>query len=195
MGVEFTEMSPSEMQDIHPFLEVHDLYGGQWDPLDGDIDPAQLTQALAKGARNMGATIIRFCPVTGARRDKDEWVLSTPEGEIRCEYVVNASGYRANEIGRMFGRDVPCISLAHQYLVTESIPELSARDEKLPLLRDPDSSYYLRQEKDGLLLGPYEKNCKAHWVDPSDPMPEDFSFQLYADDLERLEWYLSLIHI
>ena len=145
MGVEFTEMSPSEMQNIHPFLEVHDLYGGQWDPLDGDIDPAQLTQALAKGARDMGATIIRFCPVTGARRDKDEWVLSTPEGEIRCEYVVNASGYRANEIGRMFGRDVPCISLAHQYLVTESIPELSARDEKLPLLRDPDSSYYLRQ--------------------------------------------------
>ena len=191
MGVEFTEMSPSEMQDIHPFLEVHDLYGGQWDPLDGDIDPAQLTQALAKGARDMGATIIRFCPVTGARRDKDEWVLSTPEGEIRCEYVVNASGYRANEIGRMFGRDVPCISLAHQYLVTESIPELSARDEKLPLLRDPDSSYYLRQEKDGLLLGPYEKNCKAHWVDPSDPMPEDFSFQLYADDLERLEWYIE----
>ena len=191
MGVEFTEMSPSEMQDIHPFLEVHDLYGGQWDPLDGDIDPAQLTQALAKGARDMGATIIRFCPVTGARRDKNEWVLSTPEGEIRCEYVVNASGYRANEIGRMFGRDVPCISLAHQYLVTESIPELSARDEKLPLLRDPDSSYYLRQEKDGLLLGPYEKNCKAHWVDPSDPMPEDFSFQLYADDLERLEWYVG----
>ena len=191
MGVEFTEMSPSEMQDIHPFLEVHDLYGGQWDPLDGDIDPAQLTQALAKGARDMGATIIRFCPVTGARRDKDEWVLSTPEGDIRCEYVVNASGYRANEIGRMFGRDVPCISLAHQYLVTESIPELSARDEKLPLLRDPDSSYYLRQEKDGLLLGPYEKNCKAHWVDPSDPMPEDFSFQLYADDLERLEWYIE----
>jgi dimethylglycine dehydrogenase len=91
----------------------------------------------------------------------------------------------------MFGRDVPCISLAHQYLVTESIPELSARDEKLPLLRDPDSSYYLRQEKDGLLLGPYEKNCKAHWVDPSDPMPEDFSFQLYADDLERLEWYIE----
>ena len=191
MGVEFTELSPSEMQEMHPFLEVHDLYGGQWDSLDGDIDPAQLTQALAKGARDMGATIIRFCPVTGARREKDEWVLSTPEGEIRCEYVVNASGYRANEVGRMFGRDVPCISLAHQYLVTEGIPELAARDEKLPLLRDPDSSYYLRQEKDGLLLGPYEKACKAHWVDPTDPMPEDFSFQLYADDLERLEWYIE----
>ena len=191
MGVEFQEMSPAEMKDIYPFLETHDLFGGQWDPLDGDIDPAQLTQALAKGARDNGATVIRFCPVDGARRENGEWVLSTPQGEIRCEYVVNATGYRANEVGRMFGRDVPCISLAHQYLITEAIPELTARDSKLPLLRDPDSSYYLRQEKDGLLLGPYETGCRAHWTDASDPMPEDFSFQLYSDDLERLEWYIE----
>ena len=80
MGVEFQEMSPSEMQEVYPFLETHDLYGGQWDPLDGDIDPAQLTQALAKGARDMGAKIIRFCPVTGVRRENGEWVLSTPQG-------------------------------------------------------------------------------------------------------------------
>ena len=191
MGVEFQEMSPSEMQEFYPFLETHDLYGGQWDPLDGDIDPAQLTQALAKGARDMGARIIRFCPVTGVRRENSEWVLSTPQGEIRCEYVVNATGYRANEVGAMFGRKVPCVSLAHQYLITEGIPELAERDKKLPLLRDPDSSYYLRQEKDGLLLGPYEKNCRAHWTTADDPMPEDFSFQLYSDDLERLEWYIE----
>ena len=191
MGVEFVEMSNKEMQDIHPFLETHDLYGGQWDPLDGDIDPAQLTQALAKGARDKGQKIIRFCPVTAVRRENGEWVLTTPAGEIRCEYVVNAAGYRAAELGRMFGRNVPCVSLAHQYLITEAIPELTARDTKVPLLRDPDSSYYLRQEKDGLLLGPYEKNCRAHWTDASDPMPEDFSFQLYNDDLERLEWYIE----
>ena len=191
MGVEFQEMSPSEMQEVYHFLETHDLYGGQWDPLDGDIDPAQLTQALAKGARDMGAKIIRFCPVTGVRRENGEWVLSTPQGEICCEYVVNATGYRANEVGAMFGRNVPCVSLAHQYLITEGIPELAERDKKLPLLRDPDSSYYLRQEKDGLLLGPYEKNCRAHWTTADDPMPEDFSFQLYSDDLERLEWYIE----
>ena len=191
MGVEFQEMSNSEMQDIYPFLETHDLYGGQWDPLDGDIDPAQLTQALAKGARDLGAKIVRFCPVTAVKHTQDEWVLTTPNGTIRAEYVVNAAGYRAAELGRMFGRDVPCVSLAHQYLITEPIAELTARDTKLPLLRDPDSSYYLRQEKDGLLLGPYEKNCRAHWVDASDPMPDDFSFQLYNDDLERLEWYIE----
>ena len=110
---------------------------------------------------------------------------------IEAEYVVNAAGYRAAEIGAMFGREVPCISLSHQYLITEEIAELAARDKKLPLLRDPDSSYYLRQEKDGLLLGPYERNGRAHWVDKDDPMPEDFSFQLYPDDLERLEWYIE----
>ena len=191
MGVEFEEMSNADMQGIYPFLETHDLYGGQWDPLDGDIDPAQLTQALAKGARDMGAKIIRFCPVTGVERINDEWKITTPNGEIRAEYVVNAAGYRAGELGKMFGRDVPCVSLAHQYLITEPIAELTARDKKLPLLRDPDSSYYLRQEKDGLLLGPYEKYCRAHWLDASDPMPDDFSFQLYNDDLERLEWYIE----
>ena len=191
MGAEFQEMSNSEMQEIYPFLETHDLYGGQWDPLDGDIDPAQLTQALAKGARDKGAKIVRFCPVTHVERVQDEWVITTPNGTIRAEYVVNAAGYRAAELGRMFGRDVPCVSLAHQYLITEPVAELTARDTKLPLLRDPDSSYYLRQEKDGLLLGPYEKNCRAHWVDASDPMPDDFSFQLYNDDLERLEWYIE----
>ena len=191
MGIEFQEMSPSEMQEVYPFLETHDLEGGQWDPLDGDIDPAQLSQAFAKGARDMGAQVIRFCPVTGVERVNDEWLIKTENGDIRCEYVVNAAGYRADEIGKMFGREVPCVSMAHQYLITESIEELTNLDKKLPLLRDPDSSYYLRQEKDGLLLGPYEFNCKAHWVTADDPRPEDFSFQLWNDDLERLEWYIE----
>ncbi len=191
MGMEFEEMSNTEMQAIYPFLETHDLYGGQWDPLDGDIDPAQLTQALAKGARDMGAKIFRFCPVTDVEHLGDEWRIFTPNGEIHAEYVVNAAGYRAGELGLMFGRDVPCVSLAHQYLITEPIPELTARNKKLPLIRDPDSSYYLRQEKDGLLLGPYEKNCRAHWLKANDPMPDDFSFQLYNNDLDRLEWYIE----
>ena len=117
MGIEFEEMSNSDMQAMYPFLETHDLYGGQWDPLDGDIDPAQLTQALAKGARDMGAKIVRFCPVTGVEHVDGEWEIFTPNGKIRAEYVINAAGYRAAELGAMFGRDVPCISLAHQYLI------------------------------------------------------------------------------
>jgi dimethylglycine dehydrogenase len=191
MDLNLSIMSAAELRQAYPFLETHDLEGGLWDPTDGDIDPAQLTQALAKGARDLGARIVRACPVEGARRQGGEWVLQTPMGEVRCQYVVNAAGYRAREVGQMFGRQIPCVSLSHQYLVTEAIPELADRSRKLPLLRDPDSSYYLRQEMNGLLLGPYEKDCRAYWTTPADPMPDDFSFQLFPDDLERLEWYIE----
>ncbi|RFZ89590.1 FAD-dependent oxidoreductase [Shinella sp. WSJ-2] len=194
-GMDLDILSPDEMRSKYPFLETHDLTGALYDPYDGDIDPAQLTQALAKGARDMGAKIFRFCPATGARREGDEWVISTPQGEIRCEKVVNAAGYYAREVGKWFGRDVPMMVMSHQYMLFEEIPELAAwsreAGHKLPLLRDVDSSYYLRQEKTGMNLGPYERNCKAHWVTPDDPMPDDFSFQLFPDDLDRLEWYLN----
>jgi dimethylglycine dehydrogenase len=194
-GMDMEMCSPDDLKVRYPFLETHDLTGGLYDPYDGDIDPSQLTQALAKGARDLGAKIIRFCPVTGVRREGAEWVVETPKGEVRCEYVVNAAGYRAREVGRMFGREVPMVSMSHQYLLTDEIPELAAwmaeSGKKLPLLRDVDSSYYLRQEKAGLNLGPYEKGCRAHWVTDDDPMPADFSFQLYPDDLERLEWYIE----
>ncbi|MDG2405731.1 MAG: FAD-dependent oxidoreductase, partial [Paracoccaceae bacterium] len=110
-----------------------------------------------------------------------------------------AAGYYAQRVGEWFkpygGRTVPMMVMSHQYMLTGEIPELEVwsaeNGHKLPLLRDVDSSYYLRQEKHGLNLGPYERNCKAHWVKPSDPLPEDFSFQLYPDDLERLEWYVE----
>lgn len=194
-GMDLDILSPDQIKSKYPFLETHDLTGALYDPYDGDIDPAQLTQALAKGARDMGAKIFRFCPATGARRENEEWIISTPQGDIRCEYVVNATGYYAREVGKWFGRDVPMMVMSHQYMLFEEIPELAAWSKeaghKLPLLRDVDSSYYLRQEKTGMNLGPYEKNCKAHWITPDDPMPEDFSFQLFPDDLERLEWYLN----
>ncbi|TIM72475.1 MAG: FAD-binding oxidoreductase, partial [Mesorhizobium sp.] len=190
-GMDIDVVGLDEIKRRYPFIETHELKGALYDPSDGDIDPAQLTQALAKGARDMGAKIIRFCPVTDVRRDKDEWVVETAQGEIRCEIVVNAAGYRAAEVGRMFGRDVPMMVMSHQYILFEEIPELAAwskqQGKKLPLLRDVDTSYYLRQEKNGMNLGPYERNCRAHWVGHNDPMPADFSFQLSPDDLDRLE--------
>ncbi|MEM1161167.1 MAG: FAD-dependent oxidoreductase, partial [Pseudomonadota bacterium] len=194
-GMDIEMCSPQDLKDRYEFMELHDLEGGLYDPYDGDIDPAQLTQALAKGARDLGANIVRFTSVTGARREKDEWIVETDKGEIRCEYVVNAAGYRAQEVGQMFGRFVPMVSMSHQYILFDELDAIKERSErtgsKLPLLRDVDSSYYLRQEKNGFNLGPYERNCRAHWVTPDDPMPEDFSFQLYPDDLDRLEWYLE----
>ena len=198
-GMNLEILSNDEIKARHPFIETHDLEGGLYDANDGDIDPAQLTQALAKGARDLGATILRFCPATGVSRQNGEWIVHTEKGDIRCDYVVNAAGYYAQRVGEWFkpfgGRTVPMMVMSHQYLLTDEIPEIEAwsreAGHKLPLLRDVDSSYYLRQEKYGLNLGPYERNCRAHWVDPSDPMPEDFSFQLYPDDLERLEWYVE----
>jgi dimethylglycine dehydrogenase len=198
-GLEMKICTPAELKEMHPFMETHDLEGGLWDPLDGDIDPAQLTQAMAKGARDLGARIERFCPVTGIDRQGEEWIVKTPKGEVRCDYVVNCAGYYAQRVGEMFkpfgGRTAPMVTMSHQYFLTEPIAELEAwtkeKGHKVPLLRDVDTSYYLRQDKYGLNLGPYERNCKAHWVTPQDPMPEDFSFQLYPDDLERLEWYIE----
>jgi dimethylglycine dehydrogenase len=194
-GMDIDVVGLDEIKRRYPFIETHELKGALYDPNDGDIDPAQLTQALAKGARDIGARIVRFCPVTGARRENGEWVIETPKGEIRCEYVVNAGGYRAAEVGKLFGRTVPMMVMSHQYILFEEIPELAAWTKevghKLPLLRDVDTSYYLRQEKSGMNLGPYERNCRAHWATHNDPMPDDFSFQLFPDDLERLEWYLN----
>jgi dimethylglycine dehydrogenase len=194
-GMDLSILTPDEIARVYPFVETHDLTGALHDPYDGDIDPAQLTQALAKGARQMGARIERFCPVTAVRREGADWVVVTPRGEVRCEIVVNAAGYRAAEVGAMFGRRVPMMVMSHQYMLFDTIPELESWTKevghKLPLLRDVDSSYYLRQEKMGFNLGPYEGNCRAHWATPDDPMPEDFSFQLFPDDLDRLEWHIN----
>ncbi|MGB7261504.1 MAG: FAD-dependent oxidoreductase [Albidovulum sp.] len=198
-GMDLEILGVDEIQGKYPFVETHDLTGALYDPADGDIDPAQLTQALAKGARDLGATILRFTPATGVSRENGEWIVHTEKGDIRCEYVVNAAGYYAQTVGEWFkpygGRTVPMMVMSHQYLLSEPVAEIEAWSKevghKLPLLRDVDSSYYLRQEKTGFNLGPYERNCKAHWVTPDDPMPEDFSFQLYPDDLDRLEWYIE----
>ncbi|SHE77735.1 dimethylglycine dehydrogenase [Ruegeria intermedia] len=195
-GIPMEIWTPEQAKERYPFLELHDLVGVLYDPTDGDIDPAQLTQALAKGARDMGQKIIRFCPATGVTQHEDgTWTVHTEKGDIDCDYVVNAAGYYAQRVGEWFkpfgGRTVPAMVMSHQYLLTEEIPEVEAWSKKnggkLPLLRDVDVSYYLRQEKNGFNLGPYEPNCKGHWMTEDDPMPEDFSFQLWNDDLDRIE--------
>jgi dimethylglycine dehydrogenase len=178
------------MRARHPFLETHDLQGGLWDPDDGDIDPSQVTQALAAGARAAGADIYRRMPVVSiARTPVGEWRVGTAEGAIRCEIVVNAAGYRAREVGRMVGLDLPVVSMEHQYLVTAAIPEIAAHGRPLPIVRDPDVSWYLRQERGGLLLGPYEWDCRLAW-DGKEPPPA-FGRELFADDLDRLERYIE----
>jgi dimethylglycine dehydrogenase len=161
-----------------------------YDPHDGDIDPAQMTQALAKGARDAGAEIHRKTRVTAiARTPSGEWRVETDRGVITAQSVINAAGYRGGEVAAMVGEYLPIVTLSHQYLVTEDIPELVARGaERLPLVRDPDVSYYLRQERHGLILGPYEWQATAHWLQG---IPDEFAHQLFDDDTGRLEKYIE----
>ena len=100
-GMDLNILSPDDIRSVYPFVETHDLSGALHDPYDGDIDPAQLTQALAKGARQMGARIERFCPATGVRREGGEWVISTPKGDIRCEIVGERGGVLRARSGQM----------------------------------------------------------------------------------------------
>jgi len=127
-GLDMGMLTPAELKEYNPFMEVDDLTGGMWDPLDGDIDPAQLTQALAKGARDAGGRIERFCPVVGLDRDGDEWIVKTEKGEIRAHYVVNCAGYYAQRVGAMFkpfgGRSGPMVAMTHQSFITEPNAEI-----------------------------------------------------------------------
>ena len=188
-GLDYEIFSPAELKARYPFIETHDLLGALWDPLDGDIDPSQLTQALGRAARELGARVRRHSRVTAlAQQPNGEWLVSTDKGDVVAEIVVNAAGYRAGEIMAMVGRHLPIAVMSHQYLVTEDVPELKGRDAHLPLLRDPDTSYYLRQERDGFILGPYEWKATPMWLDG---MPDDFANQLWNDDFERLESYIE----
>ena len=188
-GLDYEILSPAELRARHPLVELADLKGALWDPCDGDIDPAQLTQALAAAARTKGARIQRFTKVTGlTQRPGGEWHVATDKGDYIADVVVNAAGYRAGEVMALLGQTLPIVTMSHQYMVTEDIPELLERPGRVPLLRDPDVSYYLRQERGGLILGPYEHQATPMWLDG---IPDDFSYKLWDDALDRLEPYIE----
>ncbi len=184
MGVEFEVIDAQECARRHPLISTDNLVGGLWDGQDGDIDPAQLCQALARRARKAGAEVYRNTPVTGlTQRPDDSWIVHTEKGEIACEIVVNACGYRVNEVGGMMGVHHPVASMEHQYFVTEDIPAIAEAGHRMPLLRCPISDYYCRQDKNGLLLGFYEQGCKTWGMDGIDP---HFTNALCPDDLDRV---------
>ena len=184
MDVEFEVIDAAECARRHPLISTDNLVGGLWDGNDGDIDPASLCQALARRARKAGAEVYRNTPVTGLTQHKDDtWTVHTEHGDIDCDVVVNAGGYRVNEVGAMMGVHHPVASMEHQYFVTEDIPAIAAAGHRMPLIRCPISDYYCRQEKNGLLLGFYEQDCKTWGMDGISP---DFSNDLCPDDLDRV---------
>jgi len=184
IGLPFEVIGPDEIGRLHPLVETRGLLGGVWNPEDGHVDPTSVTQALVKGARQRGARIHRHTRVTGLERTPGgEWRIVTNRGEFLTEVVVNAAGTWAREVGRLVGLDLPIVPMEHQYLVTEAIPEIEALGRELPLLREVDVSYYLRQEGHGLLLGPYERGARPFGVGG---IPPDFGADLLPPDPERL---------
>ncbi|MEM1130304.1 MAG: FAD-dependent oxidoreductase [Pseudomonadota bacterium] len=184
MGVEFEIIDAAECGRRHPLISTENLMGGLWDPLDGDIDPAQLCQALARRARKAGAEVYRNTPVTGLTQHNDDtWTVHTEQGDIDSDIVVNACGYRVNDVGAMMGVHHPVASMEHQYFLTEDIPAIVEAGHRMPLLRCPISDYYCRQEKMGLLVGFYEQDCKTWGMDGIDP---NFVNALCPDDLDRI---------
>ena len=164
------------------------IVGALYHPDDGHIAPADLTMALRKGARSRGAEIHEQTEVTAVKRTPSgEWQLTTNKGEIVAEHVVCATGNYARQTGRMFGLNVPSIPVEHQYIVYDESPELKAYRQgggrELAVLRESDQSYYLREERMGWILGPYEAGAPARFADG---VPEWFGKSLFEGDLERL---------
>lgn len=192
IGVEVNFLTPDEVRDIWPMCQTEGIIGAIQHPADGYIQPADLTQALAKGARQRGAKIYRQTVVTGiTQKANGEWVVSTDKGDITCEHVVSASGNFARQTGAMVGLDIPVVPVEHQYIVTEPHPAILERRAKgLPemgVLRESDASWYMREEAGGLLLGPYEVGAPACYLDGPAPNAE---YELFPDALERLEPYI-----
>jgi dimethylglycine dehydrogenase len=194
IGVPFQVIGPREVKELWPLLELGGdadtaaVIGALYHPHDGHIAPADLTMALRKGARSRGAEIYEQTEVTAATRTRSgEWLLKTSKGDIVAEHVVCATGNHARQTGRMFGINVPAIPVEHQYIVYDESPELkayrSAGGRELAVMREPEQSYYLREERLGWILGPYEAGAPARFADG---VPEWFGKSLFDGDLDRL---------
>ncbi|QGX98133.1 FAD-dependent oxidoreductase [Roseovarius faecimaris] len=183
-GLQFHEITREEAEEKHPLVNYDGIRCIMWESNGGNVDPSGVTNAYAVGARQRGAEIHRFTPVTGTEQQPDgTWIVRTPKGDITTEWVINAAGLWGREVAALAGIEVPLQPTEHQYFVTEAMPEIEAMDRRLPSVADRDGEYYLRQEGKGLLIGAYEKDMKF-WAENGTPL--DFAHDLFADDLDRI---------
>ena len=188
IDIDVNMLTPDQVKEVWPLCNTDGLLGAIQHPRDGYIQPADLTQAMAKGARTGGAEIYRKTRVLAIEQQAGgEWLVKTDKGDITCEHVVSATGNFVRQTGQMVGLDIPVIPVEHQYIVTEPHPEIVERHKQgLPemgVLRESDSSWYMREENRGLLLGPYEVGAPCCYVDSPD---DDAEYELFPEDLERL---------
>ncbi|HEX4619632.1 MAG TPA: FAD-dependent oxidoreductase, partial [Steroidobacteraceae bacterium] len=194
IGVPFEVITSARVKELWPLIDLGGstdtpaIVGALYHPHDGHIAPADLTMALRKGARSAGAEIYERTEATAFERSHSgEWRVRTTQGDIVAEHLVLATGNYARQTGRMLGLNVPAIPVEHQYIVYDESPELLAYRKgggrELPVLREPDKSYYLREERMGWILGPYEKGAPARFADG---VPDWFGRSLFPGDLDRL---------
>ncbi len=209
VGIPYEWMTPAQIKERWPLVRTEDLKGAIYHPTDGYINPADVTQAMAKGARQHGAEIVRKVQVDAYRWTGSEWVVSCTKMvekggnlvpseerfEITAEHVVTATGNHAQRTARLLGIKIPAIPVEHQYIVTEPDPmlvEYRKTNHEHPVLRDADAKWYVREERGGWILGPYERNAPACF---EYDVPESFRADLFPLDLERIEEeYMSMIH-
>ncbi len=181
-GLEMQIISPQEARDLCPIISLDGIIGAAFMPTDGQADPAGITQALAKGARNQGATIYEHTLVTGFEFDKNSVsAVKTDKGDLHCEVVVNCTGMWGYQVGKMLGVNIPVVPFQHQYLVTEAIGGLPPN---MPTIRDKDSLLYYKEEVGGLVMGGYERNGIPWGVDG---VPNDFISQLLDEDFDHFQ--------
>ena len=185
-GIAFDYVSPTEAARIAPILRTDDLAGAVWIPGDGKANPTDLTQSLAKGARQRGAAIHEGVKVTGVRTTQGRvagvaWKIGDDSGEMTCDTLVNCGGQWAREFGRLAGVNVPLYSAEHFYVVTKPIPGVTPA---LPVIRDPDGFIYYKEEVGGLVMGGFEPVAKP-WNPPR--IPDNFEFQLFPEDWDQFQ--------
>ncbi len=188
LGMQTELITPAEAKAMFPLMDESNFVGALWDPVEGHLDPSGTTHAYAKAARILGATIELRNPVTDITQDPDgTWNVVTKNGVVRCEHVVNAAGLWAREVGRMVGLELPLLAMEHMYLLTDDMPEVMEFNQEtgreLVGVIDFKGEIYTRQERNGILLGTYEKAGKP-WSPNNTPW--DFGHELLAPDLDRI---------
>ena len=183
LGMELEIISVDEAAKLFPLMDKKHFAGAMYDPIEGHVDPYGVTHAYAKAAQIGGAEIVRQTRVTDLKARADgSWEVITDRGNVRAEYVVNAGGLWAREIGRMVGLELPILAMEHQYLITGDMAELVGKQESLHCI-DFEGEIYIRQERGGMLMGTYER-AGVPWSPVQTPW--DFGQDLLANDLERI---------
>jgi dimethylglycine dehydrogenase len=189
LGLDVNWVTPEQITELHPLMNVENHIGGLYWPDDGDVDPNGITQAMAIGAKKHGAEINQHTQVTGIDRTAGgEWMVRTDKGDITCEYVVNAAGLWAPEVAAMVGLEIPSIAGEHTHILFEAIDAVEKKDGFFPLVRDPDRSIYIRQEMDSLILGLYESKVKQ-WH--ANGVPWDYALTELQPDIDHIADFIE----